>query len=89
MTEKKEQKQNAITKFAKHEVDTGSTEVQIALCTIKISLIAKHLKANKNDFAALRGLRAIVARRKKLLAYLLRNSPQSYASIIKELGIRG
>ncbi len=85
----KEEKKEIINKFQYHTADSGSCEVQVAILTSQIEQIAKHLSGNKKDFSALRGLQRLVARRKKLLGYLLRQTPNKYANLIKELGIRG
>ncbi|MDJ0625181.1 MAG: 30S ribosomal protein S15 [Candidatus Caenarcaniphilales bacterium] len=87
---KKNKKRELIAKFQKEALDTGSPQVQISIFTARILEIADHLsKKNKKDYSALRGLQKLVSKRKKLLAYLLKKDPNSYASLIKELGIRG
>jgi len=82
-------KKEIVTKFGKDSKDTGSTEVQIAMLTQKISELTEHLKANKKDFATKRGLLMMVGRRKGLLSYLKSKNLNGYRSLIKELGIRG
>ena len=84
----KEEKQELIGKFKRSEVDTGSSEVQIAILTKKINLLTEHLKANKYDHSTRRGLMAMVSRRRRLLDYLKNREPQRYVDVIQSLGIR-
>ena len=72
----------------KHEKDTGSPEVQIALLTTRIQELTEHLKENLKDHAARRGLIMMVARRSKLLKYLTGTDHERYKSIITTLGLR-
>lgn len=88
MTEQTSKKE-LIEKFQKHGTDSGSSEIQVAIYTDHIKKIANHLSTNKKDFSALRGLQKLVSRRKKLLAYLFKQDPSRYTSLIQELGIRG
>ena len=81
-------KQEIIKKFARKEGDTGSPEVQIALLSSRIGRLTEHLRDNKKDHSTRRGLLAMVALRKKLLAYLLRENREAYLKITDELGIR-
>lgn len=74
-----------ITKFGKHEHDSGNTEVQIALLTEEILNLTKHLQKNRGDHNSKRGLILKVARRKKLLKYLERESFNRYKKIVAEL----
>lgn len=76
------------SKYALHENDTGSTQVQVAVLTARIAYMTKHLQANKKDYASLRGLTAMVTRRRKLLEYLLREDLNEFNRITEELGIR-
>ena len=82
-------KQELIEKFGANAKDTGSTEVQIAMLTKKISELTEHMKANKKDFATKRGLLMMVGKRKRLLSYLKDRNLDGYRNLIKELGIRG
>ena len=82
-------KQEIIKEFGENEKDTGSTEVQIAMLSQKISELTEHLKANQKDFATKRGLLMMVGRRKRLLSYLKANNLEGYRELIKKLGIRG
>ena len=82
-------KQEIVKKYGKNEKDTGSTAVQIAMMSQKISELTEHLKSNKKDFATKRGLLMMVGKRKRLLSYLKDRNLEGYRSLIKELGIRG
>ena len=82
-------KQEIISKFGKDSKDTGSTAVQVAMLTQKISELTEHLKSNKNDYATKRGLLMMVGKRKRLLSFLKERNLEGYRSLIKELGIRG
>ena len=82
-------KQGIVKKFGKDAKDTGSTAVQVALMSKKISELTEHLKSNKNDFATKRGLLMMVGKRKRLLSYLKSQNLDEYRDLIKKLGIRG
>lgn len=82
-------KQEIIKQYGENEKDTGSTAVQVAMLSTKISELTEHLKSNKKDFATKRGLLMMVGRRKRLLAYLKDKNVQEYRDLIKKLGIRG
>ena len=84
----KEEKQQIITHFKGSELDTGSSQVQIALLTHRISRLTEHFKANKKDHHGRRGLVRMVNRRRKLLDYLKGKNHEAYAQLIKELGLR-
>ena len=84
-----EEKQKIIEKFARHQGDTGSPEVQIAFLTERILRLTEHLKEHKKDFHSRRGLYLMVGQRRRLLRYLKREDPHRYARLIQELGIRG
>jgi small subunit ribosomal protein S15 len=83
------QKEKVTTPVKRHEKDTGSPEYQIALFTEKIKRLTSHLKKNKKDFHSRRGLLKMVAKRRKLMAYLEKTNEKSYKKIIKELGLKG
>lgn len=85
----KEIKEEIIKKYQKHEGDTGSPEVQVAILTHKINALNEHLKSHKKDHHSRRGLLKMVGQRRGLLKYLQNNDITSYRSLIKELGIRG
>ncbi len=82
------QKQEVITQFAKHEGDTGSTEVQIALLTARIESLTGHFKTHKKDFHSRTGLLKLVGQRRKLLNYLKSTDVQGYRALIAKLGLR-
>lgn len=84
----KEEKNNIIKEYAKHDGDTGSTEVQIALLTADINELNDHLKSHKKDYASQRGLMKKIGHRRNLLAYLRKNDLPSYRELIKKLGLR-
>jgi small subunit ribosomal protein S15 len=85
----KDQKEKVIDKFRKHEGDSGSPEVQIALLTERINTLSSHFKSHAKDHHSRRGLLKMVGQRKRLLAYLKKKDLEGYRSLIKELGIRG
>ncbi len=72
-----------------HEKDTGSSEVQVALLSERISYLTEHFKTHKKDHHSRRGLIIMVSQRRKLLKYLKKNDEKRYKAIIKKLGIRG
>lgn len=84
----KENKTQIITEHKKHDTDTGSTEVQVALLTHRINYLAEHLQTHKKDFASRRGLLMLVGRRSTLLKYLARVDRTRYLELIRKLGIR-
>lgn len=84
----KEEKNALIKEYAKHEGDTGSPEVQIALLTKRINDLNGHLKTHKKDHHSRRGLLKMVGQRRNLLNYLMKTDIERYRSIIARLGIR-
>jgi small subunit ribosomal protein S15 len=84
----KERKTEIIDRFKKHEVDTGSSEVQIAILTEQINVLTEHLKIHKKDHHSRRGLLQMVGRRRRLLDYLQREDVERYRTVVKELGLR-
>lgn len=84
----KEQKAETLKEFGLHETDTGSTEAQIALLTVRIRQLTEHLKLHKHDHHSRRGLLLMVGRRKGLLKYLAENDVNRYRSLIERLGLR-
>ena len=88
MSNKKDQKTQAIKKAAKNDSDTGSTEVQISILSAKIDNLAKHLKANKKDLHSTRGLLQMVADRRKHIKYLKRKSLESWEKLADKLGLK-
>lgn len=85
---KKDNKSKIITKFAAHEKDTGSPEVQIAVLTEQIAELSDHLKKHKKDNHSRRGLLKMVSKRRKLLAYLAKEDEGRYKKLIKTLGLK-
>ena len=77
-----------IKDFERQAGDTGSSEVQVALLTRRISDLAGHFKTHGKDHHSRRGLLKIVNQRRKLLAYLKRNDVERYAALIGRLGLR-
>ena len=84
----KEQKDIIIADFRAHDVDTGSSEVQIALLSARISYLTEHFKTHKKDHHSRRGLLMLVGRRRRLLDYLRRQDHERYQRVIARLGIR-
>ena len=84
----KERKTQIITDHAKHERDTGSPEVQIALLTERINHLTGHFQTHKKDFAGRRGLLTLVGQRRNLLNYLRNKDIERYRAIVKTLGLR-
>lgn len=84
----KERKQDVIGGYRRGDKDSGSPEVQIALLTTRISELTTHLRSHSKDYASRRGLLMMVSRRRRLLDYLKRVSPERYLDIIRRLEIR-
>ena len=84
----KERKQEVIKDFKKHEKDTGSPEVQIALLTERIATLTDHFKVHKKDHHSRRGLLRLVGRRRNLLEYLKSNKNPQYLKILQQLNLR-
>lgn len=82
-------KSEIISKYKKHDGDSGSPEVQIALLSQRISHLTEHFKIHKKDHHSRRGLLKMVGQRKRLLNYLKAKDIEGYRALIKELGIRG
>ena len=82
------EKNEIIAKFATHEGDTGSPEVQIALLTYRINHLNEHLKEHKQDNHSRRGLLKMVGKRRGLLDYLKAKDINRYRAIIETLGLR-
>ena len=81
-------KKDIIKGLALHEKDVGSTVVQIGLLSDKINSLSNHFKKNRNDKHSTKGLLKAVNRRKRLLEYLKRKNPESYAKILTKLNLR-
>ncbi len=84
----KSEKDAIIKEYARHEGDTGSPEVQIALLTHRINHLNEHLKEHKKDHHSKRGLLKMVGQRRNLLKYLTKVDIERYRSIIARLGLR-
>jgi small subunit ribosomal protein S15 len=83
-----DQKSELIQKFGANEKDTGSTKVQVALLTTRISELTEHLKVHKHDHHSRRGLLLLVGRRRRLLKYVAQVDVERYRSLIERLGLR-
>ena len=77
-----------MAKYAVHEGDTGSPEVQIAVLTARIQYLTDHLKEHKKDHHSRRGLLKMVGHRRRLLSYLYKKDIERYRAIIAKLGLR-
>ncbi len=84
----KKVKQRIINRFKKHDNDTGSTEVQIAILTEEISQLADHLKMHKHDHSSRRGLLKKVGERRRLLKYLQKENEESFKNVAKKLKLK-
>lgn len=83
-----ELKTTVVREHARHEGDTGSSEVQVALLTERINQLTEHMRAHKHDYHSERGLLKLVGRRRRHLAYLSRTDMQRYRAILGRLGLR-
>jgi small subunit ribosomal protein S15 len=83
-----EKKQKVITDLQKSKTDTGSSAVQVGILTERIKELTEHLKINKKDFMARRGLLQMVGQRKRHLKYIASKDSKEYLDLIKKLGIR-
>ncbi len=83
-----EQKTEVVGQHRRHEQDTGSAEVQIALLTQRIAQLTEHLKLHKKDHSSRRGLLKMVGKRSSLLKYLARQNREKYLATIGKLGLR-
>lgn len=81
-------KATIIKGIARHDTDTGSPDVQVAILSKQIDELAKHLKKNPKDFHSRRGLLQMVADRRVHLRYLESNDKRRYNSVIKKLGLK-
>jgi small subunit ribosomal protein S15 len=82
------EKQQIISDYRAHEKDTGSSEVQIALLTERISHLTEHLKMHKGDHHTRRGLMKLIGQRRRLLDYVQKGNVEQYRILIGRLGIR-
>lgn len=81
-------KADLIKNHQRAKTDTGSPEVQVSIMTARIAEITEHLKVNKHDFMARRGLLQLVGKRRRLLQYLAKEDPKAYLALVKKLGLR-
>lgn len=88
VTDYRAEKPNILRQYRTHEADTGSPEVQAALLTNRIAYLTDHFKTNAKDHHSRRGLLKLVSRRRRLLDYLKRESPERYHRLIERLGLR-
>ena len=88
MAQQVEKKSKIIEKFKTHDTDTGSSEVQIALLSDRITYLTEHFKVHKKDHHSRRGLLKLVGQRRRLLQYLKQRDIAKYRTIIQELAIR-
>lgn len=88
MTLTKEDKQHLMEDFQRHEGDTGSADVQIALLSGRIEYMTRHLREHKKDHHSRRGLLKMVGQRRRLLNYLQNTDLERYQAIIQKLGLR-
>ena len=88
MTINKEAKNELIQEFSRHEKDTGSPEVQIAVLSERINYLTDHLREHKHDESSRRGLLKMVGHRRRLLAYVRRKDYQRYLALTERLKIR-
>ena len=84
----KYQTEQVVKHFQRAPMDTGSSEVQIALLTFRIRELTEHFKTHPKDVHGRRGLVTLVNRRKKLLAYIRETKPETYTKLIADLGLR-
>jgi len=84
----KEKKTDLIGNYQRHEGDTGSAEVQVALLTERIKQLTTHMTANRHDYHTRRGLLGLVGQRRRLLNYLSKEDVGRYNKLIKQLDLR-
>lgn len=84
----KDKKQAVVADLQKSKNDTGSSAVQVGILTKRIEEVTEHLKHNKHDFMARRGLLQMVGKRKRHLAYIAKHDSKEYLALIKKLGLR-
>ena len=88
MLENNLSKDKIIGEFQKKAKDTGSSEVQIALLTIRINSLTEHFKKNKKDNHSRKGMIKLISRRRRLILYLKKKDLKRYEEIIKKLNLR-
>jgi small subunit ribosomal protein S15 len=88
MTFSQKDKETIIQEYSRHEKDTGSPEVQIAVLTGRIRQLTEHLKIHKHDEHSRRGLLSLVGQRRRHLRYINKKDPEAYRDLLKRLGLR-
>jgi len=83
-----EEKTKIITKYKLHDLDTGSSEVQVALLTEEIKQLLLHLKKHAKDVHSKRGLLKMVSKRRSLLKYLQKENVRRYNEVLKKVGLK-
>jgi small subunit ribosomal protein S15 len=89
MALQKADREAIVKKYRKHDKDTASPQVQIALLSARLVYLNDHFKDNSKDHHSRRGLMKLVGQRRRLLDYLAHTDKEGYASLVKSLGIRG
>jgi small subunit ribosomal protein S15 len=84
----KTEKTKIIETFKRHEGDTGSTEIQVAILTERINRLTRHMASSKHDFNTQRGLLKLVGQRRRLLNYLSKENVDRYHQVLGKLGLR-
>ena len=85
---RKAAKTEIVGKYKRHQQDTGSPEVQIALLTERLTQLSEHLTTHKKDLHSRRGLLMMVGQRRRLLTYMMRSDPARYRQVVDTLGLR-
>ncbi len=88
MSLSKDEKSQLMGEYHRHDSDTGSPEVQVALLTRRIEQLTEHLRAHSHDESSRRGLLKLVGQRRRHLAYLKRKDPSGYLTLTEPLAIR-
>ena len=83
------EKQELIQTHQVHATDTGSSEVQVAMLSKRISKLSDHLQGNIHDFASRQGLLKMIGKRKRLLTYIKSKDIKKYQDLVQKIGIRG
>ena len=83
------EKQKLIETHQVHATDTGSSEVQVAMLSKRISKLSDHLQGNIHDYSSRQGLLKMIGKRKRLLSYLKSKNEKKYQDLIVKIGIRG
>jgi len=83
-----ERTESVVQSYRRHDKDTGSPEVQVALLTDRITYLTEHFKTHQKDHHSRRGLLKLVGQRRRMLDYLRRRDFQRYKSVIERLGLR-